>query len=345
MKVPQHTNQKDAQSVRESELRRQEEKRMLEKYRDHFQFLATQFQQSHDKEEQAWGSRVLQLIESRKSDDHFWFLIWKQVEKRNLEIGDILNQHAHQTKELMKFVQGIIDDIVRVTNLEGEARKDNLTGLWNKRKLLEDMEACSEHPTGKSIGILYIDLDKIKIANDKYGHDNTDLIIIEIAKRMKSIGEFVFEKTHGVIEVSSYRIGGDEMGFLIQTSNLLTSEQYKQLITLLVSSLSEQPYKTISGIWEQQVSCGAIRVSDYDLEKNTSDILSMADGFQYLSKLTTGEARTPPEEKVAKLIKPLMDEHSDKKRNERLWSVVFCDDVHSLYDQQPKVEYMFPRGN
>lgn len=343
MMTPRYKSQIDMQHMRESELRRQEEKGMLEKYRDYFQFLATQFQQSHNKEEQAWGLRVLQLIESRKSDDHFWFLIWKQVEKRNLEIGDILNQHTHQTKELMKFVQGIIDDIVRVTNLEGEARKDNLTGLSNKRKLLEDMEACSEHPTGKSIGILYIDLDKIKIANDKYGHNNTDLIFIEIANRMKKIADLVFERSRGVIEVSSYRIGGDEMGFLIQTSNLLTSEQYKQLITLLVSFLSEQPYETISGTWEQQVSCGAICVSDYDLEKNTSDILNMADGFQYLSKLTAGEARTPPEEKVAQLINPLIEQHRDVKRGEHLWSVVFCDDIYSLYNKQPKVEYMFPK--
>lgn len=344
MKMPSYNNSKDAQSLHESELRRQEEKRMLEKYRDHFQDLATQFRQSHDKEEQEWGSRILQLIETRKSDDHFWFLIWKQVEKRNSEIGNILNQHSHQTKELMMFVQGIVDDIVRVTNLEGEARKDNLTGLSNKRKLLEDLEACSEHPTGKSIGVLYIDLDKIKIANDKYGHDETDLIIIEIANRMKKITDLVFKRSHGIIEVSSYRIGGDEMGFLIKSSNLLTSEQYKQLITLLVSSLCEQPHQTSSGTWEQHMSCGAIRVSDYDLVGNSPDILSIADGFQYLSKLTTGEARTPPDEKVLTLIGPLIEQHKNMNRNGRPWSIVSCDDAYSLYVGQPQVEYMFPKG-
>lgn len=344
MKIPQYKNQIDMQRIQESEHRRTEEKRMLDKYRDHFHHLATVFQQSHDKEEQEWGSRVLQLIETRKNDDHFWFLIWKHVEKRNSEIGDILNQHTHQTKDLMKFVQGIIDDIVRITNLEGEAREDNLTGLSNKRKLIEDLKDCSEHPTGKSIGILYIDLDKIKIANDKFGHDNTDLIIIAIAKRMKEIADLVFERSHGIIEVSSYRIGGDEMGFLIKTKYLLTNVQFKQLISLLVSSLSEQPYPTISGNWEQQVSCGAIRVSDYDLEENAADIISAADGFQYLSKLTTGEARTPPDEKVLTLIRPLIDQHKNMNRNGRPWSVVFCDDVHSLYDEQPKVEYIFPKG-
>jgi len=336
-------NDQDARNTRESKLRRQEEKRMLEQYRDHFQYLATQFQQSQDEEARAWGSHILQLIETRKNDEHFWFLIWKQVEKRNFEIGSILDKHTHQTKELMRFVQGIIDDVVHITNLEREARKDNLTGLSNKRKLLEDLEACGEHPIGKSIGILYIDLDKIKVANDKYGHDNTDLIIIEVANRMKKIADLIFEKSRGVIEVSSYRIGGDEMGFFIKTSNPLASEQYKKLIILLISSLSEQLYVTTSGTWKQQISCGAIRISDYDLKENVSDVLSMADGFQYLSKLTTGEARTPPEEKIIGRITPLIEQHRDLTRGGRSWSVVFCDDVHSLYQEKPKVEYMFPK--
>jgi len=219
MKMP-HFYDQDVRKAYESKLRRLEEKRMLEQYRDHFQYLATQFQQSQDEEARAWGSHILQLIETRKNDEHFWFLIWKQVEKRNFEIGSILDKHTHQTKELMRFVQGIIDDVVHITNLEREARKDNLTGLSNKRKLLEDLEACGEHPIGKSIGILYIDLDKIKVANDKYGHDNTDLIIIEVANRMKKIADLIFEKSRGVIEVSSYRIGGDEMGFLLKQATL-----------------------------------------------------------------------------------------------------------------------------
>jgi len=69
----------------------------------------------------------------------------------------------------------------------------------------------------------------------------------------------------------------------------------------------------------------------------------MADGFQYLSKLTTGEARTPPEEKIIGRITPLIEQHRDLTRGGRSWSVVFCDDVHSLYQEKPKVEYMFPK--
>lgn len=68
------------------------------------------------------------------------------------------------------------------------AYHDQLTGLANRLSMLE----CISEALGKSIGdqpcsgiFLYIDLDDFGAINNTYGHDTGDLLIIQVAKRLK----------------------------------------------------------------------------------------------------------------------------------------------------------------
>jgi diguanylate cyclase (GGDEF)-like protein len=85
------------------------------------------------------------------------------------------------------------------------AMTDPLTNLFNRRAIKEKTTELSARASrrGKSVAFLMIDLDGFKKINDIYGHDSGDLLLREIADRMRD-----------VVPPSSViaRLGGDEFG-------------------------------------------------------------------------------------------------------------------------------------
>lgn len=88
---------------------------------------------------------------------------------------------------------------------------DQLTGLYNRRALLEDlnMEIKKAKENGTEIALLTIDLDRFKYINDTFGHIVGDQILIKVADRL-------LEFNNGDCHV--YRQGGDE--FIIILANI-----------------------------------------------------------------------------------------------------------------------------
>ncbi|MCM3629183.1 GGDEF domain-containing protein [Paenibacillus glycanilyticus] len=66
--------------------------------------------------------------------------------------------------------------------LECATVTDSLTGLYNRRFLDEWFERNSDDAP---LGVMFIDLNEFKQINDTYGHDFGDLLLIEIANRLK----------------------------------------------------------------------------------------------------------------------------------------------------------------
>jgi len=67
-----------------------------------------------------------------------------------------------------------------------QATRDALTGVWNRRGILEILERDldgAEH-NGRSTGILMLDLDHFKNVNDAHGHLAGDLVLQETARRL-----------------------------------------------------------------------------------------------------------------------------------------------------------------
>ena len=78
-----------------------------------------------------------------------------------------------------------------------------MTGIGNRRGFFHDAEpllkAC--HAQDKELTVMYIDMNNLKIINDRYGHDEGDYSLKTIARILVQV---VGNK--GVVA----RIGGDE---------------------------------------------------------------------------------------------------------------------------------------
>lgn len=92
--------------------------------------------------------------------------------------------------------------------LDTLSKYDALTGILNRRGFFDVAEKFLQENQKRHIDTLvaYIDMNNLKIVNDRYGHDEGDFSI-------KKIGELLQEVTahNGIVG----RIGGDEFALII----------------------------------------------------------------------------------------------------------------------------------
>ncbi|MEW9585245.1 putative bifunctional diguanylate cyclase/phosphodiesterase [Paraburkholderia sp. DGU8] len=75
------------------------------------------------------------------------------------------------------------EERTRLQQLETLAQSDGLTGLLNRRAMLEALSKCCQDAL--PFALLYIDLDRFKVLNDAAGHSLGDSVIKELARRIR----------------------------------------------------------------------------------------------------------------------------------------------------------------
>jgi diguanylate cyclase (GGDEF)-like protein len=115
------------------------------------------------------------------------------------------------------------------TQLVEQARTESLTGLPNRRHLVEQLEFELKRTQREkwAIGLLYIDLDGFKLVNDSLGHGIGDLLLCEVAKRLKA-------RVRATDTLA--RVGGDE--FTVILTGLECEEDATVAANGLIESLS-----------------------------------------------------------------------------------------------------------
>jgi diguanylate cyclase (GGDEF)-like protein len=89
------------------------------------------------------------------------------------------------------------------------ARTDALTLLPNRRLFVDELRRAiaRSHRANTPIAVAYLDLDRFKAFNDRYGHVAGDAVL-------KSVGEVL--RTHVRGDDVAARLGGDEFGILFE---------------------------------------------------------------------------------------------------------------------------------
>ena len=140
------------------------------------------------------------------------------------------------------------------------ARTDELTGLPNRRRLVNEIDSFIE----KEGALLLLDLDGFKPINDAHGHETGDKVLQQVAMR--------FERAlpHGALLA---RLGGDEFGVLYEGGQDSAIE-----IALALRATLSYPFH----INNQEIQLGV----SIGVAKNTGDrdLLVRADNAMYKAK-------------------------------------------------------------
>jgi diguanylate cyclase (GGDEF)-like protein len=106
---------------------------------------------------------------------------------------------------------GLLISSLRDARLANEAqrlsRTDDLTGLGNRRAVMEKLADADERP----VALMLIDLNGFKAVNDTFGHPEGDRLLTQVGRRLV-----------GVLPDSDLvaRLGGDEFAIVFESSDL-----------------------------------------------------------------------------------------------------------------------------
>lgn len=154
--------------------------------------------------------------------------------------------------------------------LDALAKSDGLTGILNRRGFTEEAARRLEQHRKKQMSTLvaYIDMNNLKIINDRYGHDEGDFSIQLISRLLKE------NFPDGIIG----RIGGDEFALL----TAYTGEDVQEIKSRLYNAFrvfnagSDKAYNVM-------VSAG-FYVIDKESGIELTDALAFADEKLYIEK-------------------------------------------------------------
>jgi diguanylate cyclase (GGDEF)-like protein len=146
-----------------------------------------------------------------------------------------------------------------LARLEEMATLDGLTGLYNKRALIEvgGQKLKSAKRFQKPLSLLVCDIDHFKKVNDTYGHDVGDVVIkgfADVLKRVKrdtdAVGRFGGEEFVIVCEETDE--GGAQLLAERIRSELEAVKFHSELGSLSVTcSVGVAPFGIAGGTWEQ----------------------------------------------------------------------------------------------
>ena len=161
-----------------------------------------------------------EFFNRRKSgEDYITWLSIKAIRDNN---GRIVNYLALQTD---------ITEISRIhKQLEQMAHYDSLTGLPNRIFFKDRIEHAimTHRRRNKKFALLYLDLDNFKTVNDTLGHSVGDMLLQEVASRLKSILRE---------EDTISRQGGDE--FLILLEDIEEGTKLKSLLQRIIHAINK----------------------------------------------------------------------------------------------------------
>ncbi len=155
--------------------------------------------------------------------------------------------------------------------LEQLATHDSLTGLPNRALLGERVQQMLDSaPHGSSVAVMFLDLDRFKEVNDSFGHEMGDVLLCEVAARLRR----VIRPTDIIA-----RLGGDEFVVAAHcpTGRPAASRIADKLLDVLTAPVSVGGSDVIVG--------ASIGISMYPQDAQTRELLfQTADTAMYRAK-------------------------------------------------------------
>ncbi|TZG28685.1 sensor domain-containing diguanylate cyclase [Sphingomonas montanisoli] len=182
----------------------------------------------------------------------------------NLTVSLVRNQAAAP-----EFFVAVVEDISARKIAEQAARRDSLTGLLNRRGLIELLNQMVDPGSDREAFVLaFLDMDGFKNVNDQLGHDEGDRCLVSIAETL------IASRRRGD---RLARLGGDE--FVMILPNTAEAEA-RPLIDEACQAIKSDA--EACG-WPISVSAGAVAIPD-KTSCLATDIIAAADRLMYRAK-------------------------------------------------------------
>lgn len=166
----------------------------------------------------------------------------------------------------------------RTAEIEHAMLHDKLTGLPNRTQVLTRLEACMQRRprADQAFAVLFIDLDGFKLVNDSLGHEVGDLLLIEVAGRLRNS-----LRASDLVAYSTMpaRLGGDE--FIVLLEDLRQGRDSARVAERLLRALAE-PYEIAGNRLLLSASVG-VTTSERTYERPI-DMIRDADTAMYRAK-------------------------------------------------------------
>ncbi|MFZ2852685.1 MAG: EAL domain-containing protein [Rhodocyclaceae bacterium] len=235
------------------------------------------------------------ILKSERQDDAFYRQILTTLEQGRFWHGEVWNRHKNGNFYLSELtIKGVTSpdgktehyvgsfhDITQRREAENNIHQlafyDPLTHLPNRRLLFDRLHQAQSASTrsGQHAALMFIDLDNFKTLNDTRGHDVGDMLLCEVAARLRSVVRS---------EDSVVRLGGDE--FVVMLENLdqapdVAAAEADEVGRKLLSCIN-QPFDLQGQEAHSTPSVGVVLFSGES--QSIEQILQHADAAMYQSK-------------------------------------------------------------
>ncbi|PND58767.1 diguanylate phosphodiesterase [Mycobacterium sp. ENV421] len=189
----------------------------------------------------------------------------------------VVNAPRDQPRYFVSQIVDVTADRIREADLARQAATDPLTGVANRSAGWNRLEQLDV--SGRGYGILFCDIERFKNVNDQYGHRAGDLLLVEVAARLRGAaddGDTVA------------RWGGDE--FLVITDSV-DDWELARLADRITDQLESTPVTIAEGIQvpaRLTIGFAAHRTGD---GRSIDGVLEHADQAMYNKRRRRNRAR------------------------------------------------------
>lgn len=221
--------------------------------------------------EQERGQPSYEMLKAQQ----VWRLLAVPLMKGGAMVGflGVDNPRAHYDDatllaSIQFFVTNSLDRKKQQAYLEKLSYRDMLTGLYNRNRYIERLEAYKQ-VQDQQIGAIYIDLNGLKKVNDEQGHRAGDELI------MRAAGTIA-----GIFAEDAYRVGGDEFVVILLD---VSREDFARKTEQLRRQMQENDVDaSIGGVWQASTENleNLLRRADENMYREKKRYYSQADAAQ-----------------------------------------------------------------
>ena len=218
--------------------------------------------------EQERGQPSYEMLKAQQ----VWRLLAVPLMKGGAMVGflGVDNPRAHYDDatllaSIQFFVTNSLDRKKQQAYLEKLSYRDMLTGLYNRNRYIERLEAYKQ-VQDQQIGAIYIDLNGLKKVNDEQGHRAGDELIVRAAGTIA-----------GIFAEDAYRVGGDEfVVILLDVSREDFARKTEQLHRQMQKNGVDA---SIGGVWQASTENleNLLRLADENMYREKKRYYSQAD--------------------------------------------------------------------